>query len=163
MALGETLAAMAKKRKMKSKEDATLPIEVRKNIRKLCRFSRSMHRGQAIAETNSHAWHDLVGAAKTIHRIALMKSQDTLHAVKALERHARQGTIQDEISKEAINDNIRLANTLIAQGMHWDKVEGALVRLQSLCANEDETLRGKWEFSSPELASPKVQKSEPDN
>ena len=35
--------------------------------------------------------------------------------------------------------------------MHWDKVEGALVRLQCLCKNEDEILRGPWDFHCQEL------------
>ena len=121
-----------------------------------------MHKGLALAETNSHAWQDIVGAIKIIQRVALIKSQDTLHLVKDLENQTKRGPDLDELSREAVTDKVKLANTLIAQGMHWDKIEGALVRLQSLCQNEDETLRGPWEFSCPELAVPKEQKEEPD-
>ena len=61
-----------------------------------------------------------------------------------------------------MTDKVKIANTLIVQGMHWDKIEGALVRLQCLCQNEDETLRGPWEFLCPELALPKEKKEQPD-
>ena len=121
-----------------------------------------MHKGLAIAEINSDTWHDMMGAVKTIHRIALMKSQETLQAVKALERHTKQKHFQDEISQEAMHDKIKLANTLLAQGLHWDKVEGALVRLANLCGNEDDTLRTAAKFISPELASTPEPKNEHD-
>ena len=153
---------MAKKRKMKDKDNPTLPIEQRKSIRRLSRFCRTMHKGLVLAETNDHAWQDIVGAIKIIQRVALIKNQDTLHLVKELEKQTNKGPALDELSREAVTDKVKLANTLIAQGMHWDKIEGALVRLQSLCQNEDETLRGPWEFLCPELAVPKEQKEEPD-
>ena len=153
---------MAKKRRTKGKDESTLPIEARKSIRKLSRFCRTMHKGLALAETNSHAWQDIVGAIKIIQRVALIKSQDTLHLVKDLEKQTTKGPDLDELSREAVTDKVKLANTLIAQGMHWDKIEGALVRVQCLCQNEDETLRGPWESFGPELAVPKAQEEEPD-
>ena len=154
--------AMAKKRKMRRKDEAELPTEVKKNIGRLCRFSRNMHKGLAIAEINDDTWNDMLGAVKTIHRVALMKSQETMHAVKVLEKSTKQKNFQDEISREAMQDKIKLANTLLAQGMHWDKVEGALVRLANLCGNEDDTLRTVAKFISPELASTKEPKNEHD-
>ena len=112
-----------------------------------------MQEGLAQAETNDHAWQDIVGAIQTIQRIVLIKSQNTLHLIKDLERQTKYGPKSDELSKEAIHDKLKLANTLIAQGMHWDKIDGALVRAHSLCKNEDETLRGPWAFTDPELAA----------
>ena len=153
---------MAKKRKTKGKDDPALPIEERKSIRKLSRFCHTMHKGLVLAETNSHAWQDIVGAIKIIQRVALIKSQDTLHLVKDLEKQTKKGPDSDELSREAVTDKVKIANTLIVQGMHWDKIEGALVRLQCLCQNEDETLRGPWEFFCPELALPKEKKEQPD-
>ena len=153
---------MAKKRKMKDKHEHSLPIETRKSIKKLSRFCRTMHKGLAQAETNDHAWQDIVGAIKIIQHIVLIKTQDTLHLVKELEKQTKKGPNLDELSSETLTDKIKLANTLIAQGMHWDKIEGALVRAHCLCKNEDETLRGPWEFTGPELAVPKEQTEEPD-
>ena len=143
---------MAKKRKKKGKTDSTLTAEERKNIKKLSRFCNTMHKGMALAETNSHAWQDIIGAIKIIQRVALIKSQDTLHLVKDLEKQRKKGPALDELSKEAVTDKVKIANALIAQGMHRDKIEGALVRLQGLCQNEDEILQGPWEFQCSELS-----------
>ena len=145
---------MAKKRKTKGKSHSILTTEERKGIKRVSRFCNTMHRGQVQAETNDQAWQDIVGAIKVLQRIAIIKNQDTLQVVKALEQQTKRGLKNGEISSEAINDKIRLANTLIAQGMHWDKIEGALVRLHCLCKNEDEVLRCQWEFTAPELAKP---------
>ena len=153
---------MAKKRKLKDKRSYNLSLEERKSIRRLSRFCRTMHKGLAQAETNDHAWQDIVGAIKIIQRIVLIKTQDTLHLVKELEKQTKKGPNLDELSSETVTDKIKLANTLIAQGMHWDKIDGALARVHCLCKNEDETLRGPWEFFCPELAVPKEQKEEPD-
>ena len=144
---------MARKRKQKSKTkaDPALTDDERKRIRKLTRFCSTMHRGMAMAETNTHTWADMVGAIKIIRRITLLKSQDTLQLVKDLEKQTKKGPAQEELSREAVLDKVRIANSLIAQGMHWDKIEGALVRLQGLCQNEDEILQGPWEFESKEL------------
>ena len=75
----------------------------------------------------------MVGGIKIIRRITLLKSQDTLQIVKDLEKQTKKGPALEELSKEAVNDKVKIANSLIAQGMHWDKIEGALVRLQGLC------------------------------
>ena len=56
---------MAKKRKTKDKNETTLPSEARKSIRKLNRFCRTMHKGLALAETNSHDWQDIVGPSRS--------------------------------------------------------------------------------------------------
>ena len=154
--------AMAKKRKKQRKPDPALTDEERKNIRKLTRFCSTMHRGMALAETNSHTWQDIVGVIKIIRRITLLKSQDTLQIVKDLEKQTKKGPALDELSKEAVSDKVMIANTLIAQGMHWDKVEGALVRLQSLCQNEDELLQGPWEFVCQELSPTQEEKVDGD-
>ena len=145
---------MAKKRKTEGKSNRSLSWEERKGIRRITRFCNTMQRGRAQANTNDHAWQDIVGAIKVIQRIAIIKNQDTLQLVKELERQTKKGPKTGEISTEAVSDKIKLANALIAQGMHWDKIEGALVRLQCLCNNEDDFLRGQWEFSAPELAAP---------
>ena len=137
LALGGGQAAMAKKRKMKDKNNRILTTEERKGIKRICRLCNTMHRGLVQAETNDQAWQDIVGAIKVIQRIAIIKNQDTLQLVKELERQTKKGPKTGEISTEAVSDKIKLANTLIAQGMHWDKIEGALVRLQCLCNNED--------------------------
>ena len=147
---------MAKKRKTKDKNNRILTTEERKGIKRICRFCNTMHRGHVQAETNDQAWQDIVGAIKVIQRIAIIKNQDTLQLVKELERQTKKGPKTGEISTEAVSDKIKLANTLIAQGMHWDKIEGALVRLHCLCKNEDEILRGHWEFTGPELAAPQA-------
>ena len=147
---------MAKKRKSKDKSSHILSMEERKGIRRLGRFCRTMHRGLVQAETNDQAWQDIVGAIKVIQRIAIIKNQDTLQLVKELENQTKKGPKAGELTSETVNDKIKLANTLIAQGMHWDKIEGALVRLHCLCKNEDEILRGHWEFTGPELAAPKA-------
>ena len=158
------LGAMARKRKKQSKPktNPALTDDERKRIRKLTRFCSTMHRGMAMAETNAHTWADMVGAIKMIRRITLLKSQDTLHIVKNLEKQTKKGPAMDELSKEAIQDKVRIANSLIAQGMHWDKIEGALVRLHGLCQNEDEILQGPWEFECPELRPPSDEKDEMD-
>ena len=152
---------MAKKRKTKGKKEYNVPMEERKSINKLRRFCGTMRKGKAVAEINSHAWQDIVGAIQIIQRMALLKSQDTLNMVKDMERQTKKGPDSDELTREAIADKVKIANTLIAQGMHWDKIEGALVRLQSLCQNEDETLRGPWEFYSTELAPNKESRDQP--
>ena len=151
---------MAKKRKSKDKRSYNLSMEERKSIRRLSRFCRTMHKGLAQAETNDHAWQDIVGAIKIIQRIVLIKTQDTLHLVKELEKQTKKGPMMDELSSDTVTDKIKLANTLIAQGMHWDKIEGALVRLQGLCQNEDEILQGPWGFTCPELLPPTDTKDE---
>ena len=145
---------MAKKRKMKGKSRCSLTAEERKGIKRISRFCNIMHRGQVQAVTNDQAWQDMVGAIKVLQRIAIIKNQDTLQVVKTLEQQTTKGPKEGEISSEAINDKIRLANTLLAQGMHWDKIDGALVRLHCLCKNEDDILRCQWEFTSPELSRP---------
>ena len=143
---------MAKKRKMKAKSH--LSAEERKGIKRISRFCTFMHRGLAQADTNDQAWHDMIGAIKVLQRIAIIKRQDTSHIVKTLEHQTTRGPKEGEVSPEAIRDKIKLANTLLAQGMHWDKIDGALVRLHCLCKNEDDILRGQWEFTSIELARP---------
>ena len=82
---------MAKKRKKQRKIDPALTDEERKRIKKLTRFCSTMHRGMALAETNTHTWADIVGAIKIIRRITLLKSQDTLQVVKDLEKQTKQG------------------------------------------------------------------------
>ena len=145
--------AMAKKqKKWKDKRDHNQSNEERKRVWKHKRFRRAMLEGMAQAETNDHAWQDIVGAIQTIQRIVLIKSQNTLHVIKGLEKQTKYGPKSDELTKEAIQDKLKLANTLIAQGMHWDKIDGALVRAHSLCKNEDETLRGPWAFTDADLA-----------
>ena len=155
--------AMARKRKKQCKPNPALTDEERKSIKKLTRFCSTMHRGMAMAETNTSTWADIVGATKTIRRITLLKSQDTLQIVKDLEKQTKKGPALEELSKEAVNDKVKIANSLIAQGMHWDKIEGALVRLQGLCQNEDEILQGPWEFLCPELHPPADTKDEEDH
>ena len=113
---------MARKRKKQRKIDAALTDEERKRIKKLTRFCSTMHRGMALAETNSHTWQDIVGVIKIIRRITLIKSQGTLQVVKDLEKQTKKGPALDELSKEAVSDKVMIANTLIAQGMHWDKI-----------------------------------------
>ena len=147
---------MAKKRKTKDKCSHSLTMEERKNIMRLSCFRRTMHKGLAQAEANNATWQDMVGAINLIQRITQLKIQDTLHLVKDLEKQTKKGPTSDEISREALTDKIKLANALIAQGMQWDKIDGALARAHCLCKNEDETLRGPWEFTSPELAVPKA-------
>ena len=151
---------MARKRKKQCKTDPALTDEERKRIKKLTRFCSTMHRGMAMAETNTHTWADIVGAIKIIRRITLLKSQGALQIVKDLEKQTKKGPALEELSKEAVNDKVKIANSLIAQGMHWGKIEGALVRLQGLCQNEDEILQGPWEFSCPELHPPADTKDE---
>ena len=162
MALGGLSGAMARKRKKQSKNEThpALTDEERKRVKKLTRFCTTMHKGMAMAETNARTWADMVGAIQVIRRITLLKSQDTLHIVKNLEKQTKKGPAMDELSKEAIQDKVRIANSLIAQGMHWDKIEGALVRLHGLCQNEDEILQGPWEFVCPELHPPSDEKDE---
>ena len=142
---------MARKRKKQCKPNPALTDEERKRLKKLTRFCSTMHRGLAMAETNTHTWADIVGAIKIIRRITLLKSQDALQIVKDLEKQTKKGPALEELSKEAVADKVMIANSLIAQGMHWDKIEGALVRLQGLCQNEDEVLQGPWEFTCQEL------------
>ena len=154
---------MAKKRKSKDKSSHNLSMEKRKSIRRLSRFCRIVHKGLAQAETNDHAWQDIVGAIKIIQRIVLIKTQDTLHLVKELEKQTKKGPNTGELTSETVTDKIKLSNTLIAQGMHWDKIDGALALLHCLCKNEDEILRGPWAFTSPELAVPQGQTEEPDH
>ena len=153
---------MAKKRKTKGKKEYNVTKEECKLNNKLRRFCGTLRKGKAVAEINSHTWQDIAGAIQILQRVAMLKSQDTINMVKDMERQTKKGPASEELTREAIADKIKIANTLIAQGMHWDKVEGALVRLQSLRHNEDELLRGPWEFNCQELV-PTTEKRDQSN
>ena len=142
---------MGKKRKTKGKKEYNVTKEECKLNNKLRRFCGTLRKGKAVAEINSHTLQDIAGAIQILQRVAMLKSQDTINMVKDMERQTKKGPASEELTRGAIGDKIKIANTLIAQGLHWDKVEGALVRLQSLCHNEDEVLRGPWEFNCQEL------------
>ena len=143
---------MGKKRKQQCKKVYKVTNEERKIHNKIRRFGNTLRKGKTVAEINSHTLRDIAGAVQILQRVAMLKSQDTSNMVKDLERQTKKGPAADELSRGAIRDKLTIANTLIAQGMHWDKVEGALVRFQCLCKNEDEILWGPWEFQCQELA-----------
>ena len=142
---------MGKKRKQKDKKGYKVTNEERKTHYKIRRFNNALRKGKTIAEINSHTLRDIAGAVQILQRVAMLKSLDTSNMVKDLERQTKKGQTTGEISREAFQDKITISNALIAQGLHWDKVEGALVRLQCLCRNEDEIFRGPWDFHCQEL------------
>ena len=142
---------MGKKRKQKDKKGFKGTNEERKTHYKIRRFNNTLRRGKTVAEINSHTLRDIAGAVQILQRVAMLKSLDTSNMVKELERQTKRGPNTGELPREAFQDKITISNALIAQGLHWDKVEGALVRLQCLCKNEDEILRGPWIFHSQEL------------
>ena len=160
MALGTGAAAMTRKSKRKSKM-RHLTSEERKSIGRLIRFYTTMHKGLALAKTNDEVWKDMEGTLKALQRIALHQATATLKHVKALEKQTKHGPDMNEMTSETISDKIKLANTLLTQGMHWDKVDGALLRARCLCANEDELLRCPREFTGAELAAPPQPPDEP--
>ena len=151
---------MAKKGKKRSKM-RHLTKEQRKSIRRLMRFYTTMHKGLDLAKINDDVWKDMEGTLKALRRIALHQADAALELVKALEKQTKHGPDMETMSSDTITDKIKLANTLLAQGMHWDKVDGALSRATCLCSNEDETLRGPWEFTGAELAAPPQPPEEP--
>ena len=143
---------MGGKRKTKGKQGNTAEKEEHKPNRKMRKFCSTMRKGKAVAEINHHTLQEIAAAVKVLQRVAMLKSQDTANMVMDLERLAKKGRAPEGLTREAVGDKLKIANTLIAQGLHWDKVEGALIRLQCLCNNEDELLRGPWEYQSQELA-----------
>ena len=122
-----------------------------KDERRLKRFCRIMCKGQNISAINDETWTDFSGAVKTLQRLAWLKSVETSHAIKALEQQTKYGPAQDTLSQDTIEDKINIANQLIAQRLHWDKIEGALLRARCLCCNEDTTLRDPIRFKGAEL------------
>ena len=142
---------MGKKRKQKDKKGYQGTNDERKTQYKIRRFFNTLRRGKTVADINHHTLRDIAGAAQILQRVAMLKSLDTSNMVKELERQTKRGPSTEEMPREAFQDKLTISNALIAQGMHWDKVEGALTRLQCLCKNEDEILRGPWLFHSQEL------------
>ena len=152
MALGTRAGtAMGKKRKQKDQRGFKGTNEERKTHYKIRRFYNTLRKGKTVADINHHTLRDIAGAVQILQRVAMLKSLDTRNMVKELEKQKKRGPSTEEVPREAFQDKITIANTLIAQGMHWDKVEGALTRIQCLCKNEDEILRGPWLFHSQEL------------
>ena len=159
LALG-AFSAMAKKGKKKSKT-RHLSHDERKSIRRLTRFFKIMHRGLDIVKINDDVWKDMEGTLRTLRRLALQQADATLAAVKELEKQTKHGPPMETLSNDTVADKIKLANQLLVQGMHWDKVDSALANATRLASSEDETLRGQWAFTGDELAAPPLPPDEP--
>ena len=112
-----------------------------KAAKKINKFRNAMASALTTAQINDDTWNDLLGTTMLLHRVALLKCQDTKSVIKRLEKQKKN---EDELPKEDIEAKLQLANSLIAQWNHWEKIEGTLTRLRALCNNEDEILRGPF-------------------
>ena len=121
-----------------------------KEDRRHAKLRRAMNHALLVAKMNNQTWTEMEGALSSLQRLAVIKSQDTAHRLKVLRRLAKSfPSPTDETHK----DRMLLINTLQAQSSQWDKIDGSIQRAKCLSHNEDELLRGPWQFQGPEMAS----------
>ena len=121
-----------------------------KKDRSQAKLTKALNLALLVAKINSQTWYEMEGALNALQRLAMIKSQDTAHRLKALRRMAK---FFPSPTDETHKDRMLLINTLQAQSSLWDKIDGSIQRAKCLSHNEDVLLRGPWQFQGQELGS----------